>query len=209
MNKTQGRVNGQRRRRSQSRLILVIGDGESEKRYFENLSDLCPSIRIKAYATSKNSFDEILRRAEGYAKEHDMHTSEDDIVAIVMDLDNRFSQEQIQSMKSRCDEQGYMLFISNPCFEVWLLCHFRALTRPYSPKELVEDLDELCGGYKKSSSIEIDNDMVDLAIDNSMKMLPEELCSINECYNRNPSTMVHSLVRTIRLRADDISKKAK
>lgn len=207
MDRARGKATGPRRRRPQSRLILVIGDGDSEKRYFEDLSDLCPSIKIKAYATQKNGFDEILRRAKGHAKEHHMHTSEDDIVAIVMDLDDRFSQEQIRAMKDRCDEEGYMLFISNPCFEVWLLCHFCIPTHPYSPRQLIEDLDRFCGGYKKSSSIGIDDEMVDLAIENSMRLLPGGSCNINGCYGSNPSTMVHSLVRAVRDRADDIKKR--
>ncbi len=106
-------------------------------------------------------------------------------------------------MERRCDERGFHLYISNPSFEVWLLCHHRAPTHRYTPNEAVEELSAELGGYQKSRGFELDDEMVDKAIANARALLPDEECSAEGCYRRNPSTMVHSLVKTILRRMSD------
>ena len=188
-------------RRRQTGIVLVMGDGESEKAYFERLSDLCNSVGIKAYATAKTGPDVLIRKTREYVRKHNLDPFDGDLVAIVMDLDDRFSESQIADMDRRCVELGFSLFLSNPSFEVWLLSHFRQLTHPYTPSELMEDMDrELDGGYTKSRGFEIDDGMIDRAIVNARKLLPDEECTPVGSFRRNPSTMVHSLVETIRKR---------
>lgn len=185
--------------RCQSRMVLIMGDGESERVYFERLSDLCVSVGIKACATAKTGPDVLIRKTREYAKKHNLDPLNGDIVAIVMDLDGRFTKEQICDMDERCKELGYRLFISNPSFESWLLCHFRLPTHPYTPAELVEDLDrELDGAYSKSKGFDISDKMVDKAVGNARKLLSDEACTSDGCYRCNPSTMVHTLVEDIR-----------
>lgn len=187
--------------RRQSRMVLIMGDGESERVYFERLSDLCVSVGIKACATAKTGPDVLIRKTREYAKKHNLDPLNGDIVAIVMDLDGRFTKEQICDMDERCKELGYRLFISNPSFESWLLCHFRMPTHPYTPAELVEDLDrELDGAYSKSKGFDISDKMVDKAVGNARKLLSDEACTSYGCYRCNPSTMVHTLVEDIRRR---------
>ena len=104
-------------------------------------------------------------------------------------------------MDAKCDRLGFHLFLSNPSFEVWLLSHFRQLTHPYTQDELIDDMGRaLGGGYSKSRGFEIDDGMVDRAIENSRKLLPDEECNPVGSFRHNPSTMVHSLVDTIRKR---------
>ncbi len=91
------------------------------------------------------------------------------------------------------------MFISNPSFETWLLCHCRTPTHPYEPAELLEDLSTAIGSdYKKSTGMAFGKNDVDTAIKNASKLLPLEMCSAKECFDRNPSTMVHSLAKMIR-----------
>ena len=192
------RGNGNRPRRSNG-LVLMVGDGESERVYFERYSDLCTTVGIKAYALSKTGPDVILRKTKEYVRRFDLDPFNGDLVAIVMDLDDRFTKGEIADMERRCKELGYDLFLSNPSFEVWLLSHFRVLTHAYTPSELVEDLDrELGGKYSKSRGFEIDDEMVDRAIRNSRKLLPDSECTPLGCYEQNPSTMVHFFMEKVR-----------
>ena len=183
----------------QTGLVLIIGDGESERIYFERLSDLCISVGIRPYALAKTGPDVILRKTREYVRKHGLDPARGDLVAIVMDLDNRFEYEVIESMAGRCRELGYELFISNPSFEVWLLCHFELPTHPYTPVELMEEMDRVMGRrYGKSSGFDLTDPMVDKAIRNSRRLLPDEECNVSGCFKRNPSTMVHALVESIR-----------
>lgn len=184
--------------RRQSRLVLVIGDGESERRYFERLSDLCESVRIKAYASAKTGPDVLLRKTMEHARDHGLDPSQGDVVAIVMDLDDRFTRAQIEDMSRKCSQLGYHLFISNPSFEVWLLCHLRLPTHPYTPAELVEEMGRAMGGqYVKSKGFDIDEGSVERAMANARVLLPGDGCGALDCFERNPSTMAHLLVGEI------------
>lgn len=186
------------RQRRQRGIVLVVGDGESEKAYFDRLSDICVSVGIKAYATGKTGPDVLIRKTKEYARRHDLDPADGDLVAIVMDLDDRFTEEQISRMDKELSEMDYHLFLSNPSFEVWLLCHLRPLTHGYTPAELVEDLEkELGRPYKKSGGFDLDGRMVGTAIGNARRLLPDEVCDPVGCYRRNPSTTVHSLVEAI------------
>lgn len=199
-NRSRSRYSGREPRREQG-VILVSGDGESEKVYFDRLSDLCESVGIKTYAVSKAGMDVILRKTEKYAKQHGLDPSKGDLVAIVMDLDGKFTEEEVEEMGRNCLKRGYELYISNPAFEIWLLCHYRTPSHPCTPAELVDDMNEVLGRpYTKAKSIEIDDGMVGRAIENAERLLSEDECNPIECYKRNPSTMVHSLVRKIRER---------
>ncbi len=200
-------MNGNRRKtrrhnekpRRQSAMVLIMGDGDSEKRYFERLSDLCGTVSIKMYATGKNGLDTILRKTGEHVSEHRIDPSEGDIVAIVMDLDGRFSESEVLEMERRCGELGYRLFVSNPCFETWLLCHFRIPIHPCDQNGAVEELEgELGGRYVKSRGFDIDDGMVDKALTNAGKLFRNAGCSPTECHRHNPSTTVHVLVDAIR-----------
>ena len=57
------------------------------------------------------------------------------------------------------------------------------------------------GSHSKSVGFDIDDGMVDRAIVNARRLLPDDECTPVGCYKRNPSTMVHSLVEAIRSRA--------
>jgi len=57
------------------------------------------------------------------------------------------------------------------------------------------------GSYSKPVGFDIDDGMVDRAIVNARRLLPDDECTPVGCYRRNPSTMVHSLVEAIRSRA--------
>lgn len=182
-------------------VVLMVGDGESEQAYFDRLSFLCRSAGIRTWSMGKTGPSIIIRKVSEYARRVGVDPRKGDLVAIVMDLDDRFTLDEVKDMDVECKKRGYILFLSNPSFEVWLLAHFRMPTHPYTPAELVDDMKaELGGKYDKARGFDFDDSMVDRAIGNSRRMLPDEACDVEGCYRRNPSTMVHSLVEMIRRR---------
>lgn len=74
-------VNGPRR---QSGIVLVMGDGESEKVYFERLSDLCRNVHIKSVATAKTGPSVLIRKTKEHIRKSDLDPKRGDIVAIVI-----------------------------------------------------------------------------------------------------------------------------
>lgn len=182
-------------------VVLMVGDGESEGAYFERLSYLCRSAGIRTWSMGKNGPGVIIRKVSEYARREGIDPRKGDLVAIVMDLDDRFTLDEVRHMDAECAKRGYRLFLSNPSFEVWLLSHFRLPTHLYTPAELVEDMKrELGGRYEKARGFDFDDSMVDRALTNAGRLLPDDECDVEGCYGRNPSTMVHKLVEAIRKR---------
>ncbi len=50
---------------------------------------------------------------------------------MVVDVDR---WENLDEIVSRCIKEGFRAAVSNPCFELWLLLHFRSLEE-YTPEE--------------------------------------------------------------------------
>lgn len=182
-------------------VVLMVGDGESEGAYFDRLSYLCKSAGIRTWSMGKNGPNVIIRKVSEYAKREGVDPRKGDLVAIVMDLDGRFTLDEVVRMDAECKKRGYSLFLSNPSFEVWLLSHYQLPSHPYTPAELVDDMKHKLGGrYDKARGFDFDDAMVDKAVKNARKLLPDDECNVEGCYKHNPSTMVHTLVETIRKR---------
>lgn len=186
--------------RRQSGAILIMGDGESEKTYFEHLSDLYRNVHIRSVATAKTGPAILIRKTREHVRKSDFDSTKGDIIAIVMDLDDRFAENEIREMELECNKLGFHLIISNPSFEVWLMCHYRIPTHPYTATELYNEMDAELRGYNKSRGIEFNDESVDKAVTNAEKLLSENECNPTGCCRHNPSTTVYSLVKTIRNR---------
>lgn len=49
-----------------------------------------------------------------------------DKISFIFDRDPQsFKENQYDSVRKLCDENRFQLYITNPCFEFWLLLHFR------------------------------------------------------------------------------------
>lgn len=89
-----------------------------------------------------------------------------DKVCLIVDRDRKsFKEEQYDYVVRVCEEKRYNLYVSNPCFELWLLLHYDEVLqidreklftnpreKPKAKKRFIENqLSRLMGGYKKNS----------------------------------------------------------
>ena len=83
----------------------------------KNILDLLPKVIQNFYITYDKSYDKI---------------------CCIFDRDKKsFTARQYDSVIKTCHRQGFSLYISNPCFEFWLLMHFKEVKDVY-PKSLLE-----------------------------------------------------------------------
>lgn len=62
-------------------------------------------------------------------------------------------------------QNNVSLYLSNPCFEIWYLLHFRYSTKPYcSNDEAIKELNNYISDYSKSK------DVFELIVGNSKKL---------------------------------------
>lgn len=107
-----------------SRLFVIVAEGEREDKYFAHFNLSNSRIRVLTIQREQNAsapkhFAGRLKKAEEtgeYAPE------EIDAIWFVCDTDRWGSQ--LNELNTDCDQHiNWNLAISNPCFEVWLHCH--------------------------------------------------------------------------------------
>ena len=184
-----------RKRRKPKNTALIVGDGQTEQLYFESLNERHGRISIISIGTGKTGINQSIRIAKGAVKHRQLNTGDGDLVAIVMDIDGRYDEEDIAKMYKKCEEKGYSLFLSNPCIEIWFLLHYEGVRCECTQHEALHMLEVASEGkYSKTRAFEFNNEMLEGAMKRAEKILPTEECCPSECLKRNPSTMLHVLV---------------
>lgn len=128
-------------RRTPKTAYAVVGEGITEYYYFNNLKQVeelhlkSKSFTIKPDKPKTSNFKEIIAKArelieKGYDK-----------VFCVLDLDYINNQNVIEEYKKRRDaasKNGKIMFVeSMPCFELWLLLHYRYTSQEFQNDDAV------------------------------------------------------------------------
>lgn len=113
------------------------------------------------------------------------YNPEIDVINLIVDRDKgNFKEEQYDNLIIECEKKNIKLYVSNPCFEVWLLMHFDEFEK-LDFKKLLENkrvnsskkarryadkkLSEIIGYDKASLNFNDFVDRVDLAIEREKK----------------------------------------
>jgi hypothetical protein len=119
----------------------------TNKKDCDDLREYINNILVKDFKLTKNCFvpfnsNEVEKLVESlnkkinekifinqlspYIKLHfESYVPDIDEVCLIVDRDkNSFTEDQYDTMIENCKKNNYKLFVSNPCFEFWLLLHF-------------------------------------------------------------------------------------
>jgi hypothetical protein len=185
-----------------SRLIVIATEGDvTEPEYFNQIIDLYHNSRIKLHIIKpiehRSAPNHVLNNLNRYCKE--IGLTKNDYLFIVIDKD-RWTMKMLNKVASECEKKNYLLAISNPNFELWLLLHFISLQgflvdkcdhTGYCKTKCRKYLSEL-GVYNKKKKIkEIERYFENLckAIENAKK--------IDECSEKAIPQMITSRVYKI------------
>lgn len=139
------------------RLIIIATEGkETEKQYFncllENSATLNTRIQIKILPTGENnqsSPEAVFNRLKSYQDEYALN--EQDELWLMIDVD-RWGDKKLADIAQKSKQSCFDLAISNPCFEIWLLCHFEMPNDNLSDCNSVEKrLRIVLNRYQKSN----------------------------------------------------------
>lgn len=120
--------NKRRKIREPRQTYSIIGDGQTEKWYFELMKlhetlpriDLKPELPVKRKL--KNLFDQAIENAKDYDK-----------VFLIFDLDAILHNNQIDDFKKYLGKvkknKKIQVLVNNPCLEFWFLLHFVQTSR--------------------------------------------------------------------------------
>jgi RloB-like protein len=131
--------------------IAVVGDGQTEKIYFDKLKEVegLRNVSLKPdLPKSVGSYKGVFDKAES------LYTEGYDEVYCLIDMDKVLSDNTLAKYltdKKRIEKKGIIVFESNPCIEFWFLLHFVRTTKPFANCESVEkELQKYMPNYAKN-----------------------------------------------------------
>ena len=188
-------VRGRSTRHKSNKLILVV-DGPSEKVYFDYFVGLNPHLKVIVKPiTNQSSYEKTLDYCNKLLSNKTIELLKGDRFAVVADVDGA-SLDEVQHFENKCLKRDIALYVSNPCFEVWLVQHYKEVTKWYSPSELNQELTRLIKRpYVKSEGIPMDDQRIQMAIDNGFSSIPSEDTCNSDCVSCGKSaSTLHFLV---------------
>ena len=140
----------QQKNRKARPVWAIIGDGFSEKIYFESLKtyENLPHLTIKPELPGSRKGGEFMGVFEKAGRLFDEGY---DRVFCLIDMDTVLANGKLvnfQSEKVKIERRGGTVLECNPCFEVWFLLHFQKTGRPF------DDCDEICRMLRKEVGFE-------------------------------------------------------
>ena len=176
-----------------------------------DINDAC--VRIAAYLGT-NSIATSLTVIEQYIKSQQVVFAPGfDRVCLIADRDKQsFKPDQFDFVQGTCEEKGYSFYITNPCFELWLLMHFDEIldydrelmfknpkSTPKSKKRFLEQkLSIHMRGYNKEGVLRFDvlKSRIDHAIRNE-KHFCENICDLKTNLGCNIGKLIEEMKKDI------------
>jgi len=138
--------------RDASLVVIASEDTYAVHAYFSRFRPRRVQFRVLATENGNSSPTHILDRLNAFKAEYDL--DDDDQLWYCGDTDHWVAASHLANLVQviqSCNQAGYQVALSNPCFELWLLLHFFDLPPGVSSCEQISDyLKSNTGGYTKS-----------------------------------------------------------
>ena len=171
---------------SEKMIENIKNDIESLDNIVENVEEDCEfllNMIIKKLFLTIEEIPNILETVLKNIENKQITYSEDiDKMCLIVDRDRKsFKEEQYNYVKEECKKKNFKLYVTNPCFEFWLLLHFDEVhlinkeellenKRASSKVRFVEsELKKYFPYNKNKYNAELLIEKIDLAIENEKK----------------------------------------
>ena len=182
-------------------VLIVEGRNVTETLYFRQFNKPHTGYSIKVLASGSSTDPEgMLTNLDKFWLSNELDPSKGDRGFIVLDLDCDDQKGRLIKKLEKESEIAHFV-VSNPCFEVWFLLHFRYTTHAFSSTEIIRELRRSISDYEKNRDVSgILAGRTDIAIENARKLVRyfeenQAQWPSNEC---NPRTDVPDILEVIR-----------
>ena len=175
------------RKRKSIILFATEGNNKTETLYFKNFNQ--KNLQIKFTRGNETDPEKMMKRLLDEAEDMGLGSEPGDCAFCLVDGDvNPKKDGQIARADIMANGTKAVQIVSNPCFEIWYLCHYGYSTRQFhSSDEAVAALKELEPAYTKENpamyQLTIHN--VDKACENAIRL---------EQYNQDAGRKPHTAV---------------
>lgn len=184
-------------------VLIVEGRNVTETLYFRqfNKPNMGYSIRVLASGSSTDP-EGMLANLDRFWMTNELDPDRGDRGFIILDLDCDDRKGRLIKKLEKESEIAHFV-VSNPCFEVWFLLHFRYTTHAFAGSaEIIRELRRHISDYEKNHDVSgILAGRTETAYENAKKQIHyfEEngaLWPTNEC---NPRTDIPDIMEVIRM----------
>jgi hypothetical protein len=139
-----------------ARLVIIATEGEyTEKQYFQALAEHYRNSKIHVEILhtedKKSAPNHVIERLNGFVKQYSLERNDE--LWLVVDVD-RWTEKLLSEIAKTCLDKNYLLAVSNPCFELWLLLHI-ATWNDYSEDQLKMFFENVKDGSRIPIELEI------------------------------------------------------
>jgi len=181
--------NKQNKRQRKSGILICCEDTKSCKNYLEVIK------KSDVYITSGN-----IRKAKKRYKNKNIKE-----YYFVFDTESKEQEVAFKNNLNKAKKEGFETIVSNPCYEYWLLLHFKYSSSPFENYDKIKtalnkELEGLDIEYKKEDREQITQYFIpkmETAITNA-KQIAEQNRGEGDEYP-NPSTQLHILVEKLKI----------
>ena len=184
------------------KIILIVCEGEkTEPQYFDGFSRACQNPRVEIQLASEHGVPKTLvecakrhkkdREAQGN-RERDENLAYDSVWC-VFDVDDH---PHVADAKQMARDNDIHLAISNPCYELWLLLHFRESPGMQPRNKLQRTLKSHVPNYDKHVEYSTYSAGYEQAFSRAKRM--DESAENEGDSGRNPTTGVYKLTELMR-----------
>ena len=188
--------------RKAKKIILMIteGNNQTETNYFKRFE----SSEYRIMFARGNDTDPV-KMIKALISQYDalgLNAEDGDLGMSLIDTDcEKHKDSQIKDADKLCSE-NVKQYVSSPCFEIWLLCHYEYSTRQYnSTDEVAKRLRNYIKDYSKSDEYIYEKTKIHIliALENAEK-LNSHCCSLGmkqHTVEFMPSTEINSVVKIL------------
>lgn len=191
--------------RQRRKLILFAAEGHNKTETYY-LQDFIRDVGNLTLRRSRDASTDPVGMVKGLVDamdEFDFDAENGDLAFCLFDMDcNQDKESQIRQAMQIANKHNIEIIMSNPCFELWFICHFTASPRYYSSSsELCKDMNRFINGYCKSKEgiYSLLKNNLTIAISNAEAL---EKKALQAGYNKltadfSPTTEMYKLIRSI------------
>ncbi|MEZ5055833.1 MAG: RloB family protein [Saprospiraceae bacterium] len=138
--------------KEQNKTILIVGEGQTEKLYFESFPVL--SLTVEAIDLQGQSKQKLIESTEEIVKAAEI---EYDSIWCVFDMDIKRGEKEFSDFDNAISSgkaKGYKIAYSNDCFELWFYLHYQFTDQKHHRTFYYEELGKVFGcNYAKMERV--------------------------------------------------------
>lgn len=191
-------------------VILIVAEGRNvtETQYFKQFQKQHAVYSIKLITPgSVTDPKKMLEKLQYFWERNEMDTLKGDLGFVVLDLDCDDRKGKVIEKLAKASKIARFI-VSNPCFEVWFLLHYKYTTHVYlNSEEVIRDLRNYISDYEKNMDVFGKlSDKTEIALQNALKLERhfDELGYKWPSNEGNPRTDVSHIIERVKELGGDV-----